>query len=476
MLNNIKWVAFSQAIKIICQVLSLVLLARWMSPTEYGLLAMVGVIVALGMLFRDFGTSAALIQKRRVSESLKDSVFTLNCIIGVLISLIIAVIAQNVADFFNQEKLVYVLIIIGLTFPITSLSSTQKALMERESKFKKLSNIESLSILISTMVCLVVAYNGGGVYSLVVQSILNSIISTFLIWKSSEWNPKKINLKMKQDIKEIWSFSGNLIAFNTVNYFYRNADRYIIGKVMVSAILGAYDLAYKIMLFPIQMITFVIGRALFPVFSELQSNEKEFNRVFIKVTVLIALCSFPILTGLMALNHEIINLVFGKEWVMVALLIFWLSPTGMMQALSSTTGGVLMAKGRTDILFRLGVLGAFLTLIGFFSAIYISNSIIFFTQVYLFSNVLNFFISIFFVCRFLKISFIHYINSIFPILINSIIMYLILFFSNSFDFMNLGLKIFLGSLVYLILLFFINNEIVNEIYVEFINKFKRALS
>lgn len=263
LINSVKWVLISQISKILCQVAVLILLARLMPPSEYGLIALSSIVVALGMLFRDMGTSAAIIQKNVLNNKVINAVFLLNMLLGLLVCVFLMASAQFFSAYFSQEKLSNVIILLSLTFPILSLATTQKALMERESDFKKLAFIECTSILLSTVLCILTAAIDGGVYSIVVQAISNALISTILIVNASGWSIRNVRFKDIRNIKELVSFSGNLFAFNLVNYSYRNTDKYIIGKNMTTTVLGAYDLSYKIMLFPIQTLTSVLSRAFF---------------------------------------------------------------------------------------------------------------------------------------------------------------------------------------------------------------------
>lgn len=435
---------------------------------------MASIVVALGMLFRDMGTSAAIIQKETLSAGLLNAVFLLNMFVGFFVFVFLLATAPLFSSYFSQDKLLYVLIMLSITFPIMSLSTTQKALMERVSNFKKLAYIESISIIFSTLLCVLAAFLNFGVYSIVVQAICNAVISTLLILKASDWSIRQSKLKDFIYIKEIIGFSGNLIAFNTVNYLYRNADKYIIGKNMSTAVLGAYDLSYKIMLFPIQTLTSVLSRAFFPAFSKLQNNTEEFNQLFLKNTLVISLLCFPMLIELMALREDFVQLVFGSEWMLVSSLLLWLSPVGIIQALGSSTGSVLMAKGRTDILFKLGCLGAFLTVSGFFLAVYLNSDIVEFCQIYLISNIINFTIASYYVCGLIQYKLMKYFLINLPVLISGIMTYLFLEFLN--DVLSQGLLTFIIKVIVGVLLFFslflvYSNIYINELLGGFLNKF-----
>ena len=461
LLNNTKWVAFAQFIKILCQIISLVVLARLIPPNEYGLMAMAGVVVALGFLFRDMGTSAALIQKQEISEDLKNAVFWLNVITGIVLAIAIVIASPIAAQYFSQAGLMPVLLLLSLTFPITSLASSHLALMERQSQFKKIAYIESSSSLIATILAIVAAYNEWGVYSLVVQSLVNALISTILIWKASRWLPSIYGYKYLKEIKQIFGFSGNLVAFNFINYFSRNADRYIIGRFMASAILGAYDLAYKIMLFPLQTLTFVVSRSMLPVLSKYQNNKKEFNETYLQALSWITFISFPLMTGMMVLRDSFVNLVFGVQWHLVASILWWLAPTGMLQSMNSTTGAVLTAKGKTNVLFYTGIMSAVIYLTCFLiSARY---DIVKFSEYYFYSNIIAVGLNLYILMRVINLELKTVFKALFPAIFSSIIMFTALDYSLSIlgrSFWDFILMIMIGVISYLIFYVMMPNNLV----------------
>ncbi|NWK74513.1 lipopolysaccharide biosynthesis protein [Acinetobacter sp. SwsAc6] len=469
--NNTKWVALAQFIKILCQIMSLVVLARLIPPNEYGIMAMAGVIVALGFLFRDMGTSAALIQKETINENLKNAVFWLNVLTGGLLAVVICLLSPLAVSYFNEPKLLKVLMLLSLSFPITSLASSHLALMERDSNFKKIAYIESISSLLSTLFAIFAAYKGAGVYSLVVQSLMNALLSTLLIWKSSNWIPSLYGYKYLKDIKQIIGFSGNLVAFNFINYFSRNADRYVIGHFMASTILGAYDLAYKIMLFPLQTLTFVVSRSMLPILSKHQNDTISFNDTYLKALSWITFISFPLMTGIMVLKDQFVAIVFGNQWSLVAGILWWLAPAGMLQSMNSTTGAVLTAKGKTNVLFYTGIMSAVIYVSGFL--ISVKYGIIEFSKFYFYSNVLAVGLNLLILFRLIDLNLRDLFGKIFPSIVSSFLMFFVLmnlkvFFDESV--LSFIFLIFLGMVLYI----FFNVLLPNNLISRFIDERKRV--
>lgn len=386
--NNAKWVAFSQVFKILVQLVNIVYLARLIAPSEYGIMAMALVVVNFGNLIRDLGTAAAIIQRKEINDNLINAVFWLNVFMGLSIALIIVGGSPFVSEFFHQPKLNSVLLLLALIFPISSSASAHLALLERDSRFKQIAFIEISSSLVSVVIALFMAYKGYGVYSLVFQAIILNAMSSIQLWRSSRWRPALSKIFDMSELKKIFGFSANLSIFNFLNYFTRNADNIIIGRFMSDSILGAYSLAYRVMLFPLQTLTFVAGRSLFPILSKHQDDNDKIRNTYLNCVFIILCLVVPLMTGLALLREPFVLLVFGQKWTLTGEILLWLAPTAILQSVLSTSGTVFMAKGRTDMLMTLGILSMILQVSAFI--IGVQYNIILFAKLYFIANLINF--------------------------------------------------------------------------------------
>ncbi|MFM4862521.1 MOP flippase family protein [Aeromonas media] len=356
--SNLKWVALSKVIQISLQLISLTVLTRLLDPSEYGLMAMATVVTNFTLIIRDLGTSAAIIQRKELNQGIKSTIFWLNMIMGASLALIILISAPVIAKLFNEQALISVLMWLAFSFPLASLGTAQQALLERESHFKKVASIEICAAAIALTVALVMAYQGFGVYSLVGQTLVSCGISTMWLWRSAHWRPSL--LFAKSELRQLLGFSGNLTAFNLINYFSRNADAMIVGHYFTAAVLGAYSLAYRVMLFPLQSLTSVVSRSLYPLMSRKQDDPTQTKDMYLKVLTVIASITAPMMAGLAVLRDPFVAITFGTQWTLVPSILLWLAPTGFVQSLISTTGSVFMAHGKTQLLMQLGILSAIL--------------------------------------------------------------------------------------------------------------------
>jgi O-antigen/teichoic acid export membrane protein len=362
-LVNLKWTSLSQIVKIAIQLISLTVLTRLVSPKEYGLMAMATIVINLVMVFRDLGTSAAIIQKNEITEITKSTIFWLNVFMGTFLCILIIALSPFIAQLFNEPRLQNVLILVSVSFPVASAASVHQSLLERNSLFSKITLIEVFSGLVSLVTALSLAYMGYGVYSLVFQTLVYSSLSTILFWLGNHWRP---GFEFsKKEIKYLVSFSGNLTLFNIINYLARNADGMIIGHKFSAALLGAYSLAYRIMLFPLQSLTFVAARSLYPVMSRLQNNKEETKKLYLKALICIATITAPMMAGIATIREPFILIIFGNKWGAVPNILFWLAPTGFIQSLVSITGSVFVSRGLTALQMKLGLFAAILYIFAF---------------------------------------------------------------------------------------------------------------
>ncbi|MET0534497.1 MAG: oligosaccharide flippase family protein, partial [Steroidobacter sp.] len=256
----------------------------------------------------------------------------------------------------------------AVSFPFLSGTTVHQALMERANRFSTVARIEIISLLTGFAVAVATAYAGAGAYSLVLQTLTVAVLSAVQFWIASDL---KVRWRWSTEhAKGLWGFSGNLFGFNLVNYFSRNADTMIIGRVLGPTHLGPYSLAYRVMLFPLQNLTFVATRALFPMMSRHQNSPQELGAMHLRLLSVISFFTAPMMAGLFVLREPFVDVAFGNGWDMVATLILWLAPIGFIQSLVSAGGIVFQALGRTDLLFRLGVLSSILHVAGFISGVH----------------------------------------------------------------------------------------------------------
>ncbi len=337
------------------QIGGLLVLARLLPPADFGLLAMAGAITTFAGVVRDMGTGSAVIQNRDLDDKVLSAVFWLNLLVGTALAALAILLAPLFAQAFKEPRIVAVLICLSLAFPIASSGIAHQALLERDSHFRRLTLISAIASICGLITAIALAFLGAGVFALIAQTLVSSTLSTVLLWASQHWRPSmRIQLG---ELRPLVGYSGNVFAFNILNYFHRNADTMIVGRFLGSVDLGIYNLAYRTVLFPLQNMTFVLTRAAFPAYSRSQHDLPAMARHYIGSLRIIVLITAPAMAFLWALREPLVDVLLGHQWARVADVVAWLAPVGFVQSMVSSSGTVLLATGRARTLRNLGLIG-----------------------------------------------------------------------------------------------------------------------
>ncbi|MBW2000317.1 MAG: lipopolysaccharide biosynthesis protein, partial [Deltaproteobacteria bacterium] len=252
MVKGTAWSILSQAVRLLLRLGVVAILARLLTPDDFGLIAMVTVFTNLLLLLNDLGIPAAIIQKQDLGENQLSSAFWLNLAEGLAITLIFIALAPLIAAFYSEDRLIAIVLVLSPTFLIASFGMIQFGLLSKWLDFKSLAMAEILSALLAGVVAIVLAFADVGVWSLVFQALTAAFVLAVLLWFFCAWRPK-LAFKWKHTA-EILDYGLFLTGFQFSNYFNRNLDNLIIGRFLGSESLGFYDIAYKSLLFPLQNI------------------------------------------------------------------------------------------------------------------------------------------------------------------------------------------------------------------------------
>lgn len=330
-----------------------VILARLLSPRDFGLIAMITVITSFVNIFAELGFSAALVQKQDVRQEHLSSVFWLNLGAGLLLTITLMAGAPLIAGFYQEPLLVPLTMLISITFLISSLNIVQNTLMTKALDFKTLSIVEIAAVGISGVVAIVMAYTGFGVWSLAVQSVVLSAVTAALLWKLSDWCP---DLTFKWGaIRDLLGFSMSLFGTKVLNYWVRNVDYLLIGRFLGTTPLGVYTRAYKVMLFPLANVSRVLSKVMFPFFSTIQEDKQRVKSVYLKMTRTIALVTFPMMMGLFITVEPFVLTLYGPKWVEMISVLQILCLVGMVQSIATLNGNLYLSQSRADLQFRVGL-------------------------------------------------------------------------------------------------------------------------
>jgi len=363
-LRGFKWSFLN---KIATQSLSLIfsiVLARLLSPDDFGLFAMITVFLNFGLLFKDFGFGHALIYQKDVSKTEFDSVFVLNMLTGVILTTLFFLLAPTIANFYDEPRLANLTKVFSVVFFIQAFGLVNLIELKKCIDFKSLSVIENSSLLISSLIAIGLAFYGFGVWSLIVRTITNMTLRTIIVFFVSNYRPV-LNFNIKV-VKKLWRYSMNVSLNGFLTYWVRNLDNLMIGKMLGQQSLGVYNIAYQIILLPISSISNVIKDVLFPSFSSIKNDINIIRSVYLKVIQTIALITFPTLAGIAILSDSFVLILLGEKWSSMISILPLLALVAMPQSIFTVNGTLYLNTGRPDIPLKINIISLPIYAIGFY--------------------------------------------------------------------------------------------------------------
>lgn len=341
---------------------AMIVLARLLSPEDFGVVAIAMVVLEMIKLFGEMGIASKLIQQPDEIEKYASAAFWLNILIATCLSILTVIVAPFAASFYANELVSPILMLLGLGFLLNSFGSVHSALLIRELDFKRRTLIDIVIGLLTKTVTIGMAIMGFGVWSLVVPQILSSPVQAFALWRICPWRPKfEFNFSCG---KEIYHFGKYMLGAGMMRYLSLNADYMIIGKLLGVFELGVYRFAYMVAHFPVDHVVRVVGRVSFPAFSKLQNDLNRFREAFLRMTRLLSLISFPLFLGMVPIAQEFVPLVFGEKWNGAIIPLQIIICFALIRSFVSPCGQIVVALGRPRIEFIFNLVQAPLLITG----------------------------------------------------------------------------------------------------------------
>ncbi len=338
-----------------------VILARLLSPEAFGLVAMVTVFVNFAASYTELGFGDALIHKQDCSSAHYSSIFWLNVLAGLLLTAVFMACSPLIAAFYHEPVLIPLTLVIAPQFVLNALKVVQHARLRKHLEFRKLAFIHVAALTASGTVAIVMALSGFGVWSLVAHTLLLTAVTVLLLWLLSDWRPTLVI--DWQAVRELASYSANVVGFSSLNYWARHADNLLIGRFVGTFALGIYSRAYSLMMLPLRIVSRSIGQVAFPALSVIQTDQKRVRELYLRVTRSTALVSFPMMVGLLIIADVFVLVVFGEKWAAMIPIVRILSIVGLHQSITTLEGSLYRSQGRADLQFRVGLVQSALTVI-----------------------------------------------------------------------------------------------------------------
>lgn len=367
------WVAIEKYSIMGIHLIVTMILARLLSPSDFGVITLASVCLAFISLLSEMGLGPAVIQQQEMSQKDIDSTFTFTILVGAFFSLVYFALSWSIADFYHNEKLIPICQLLSLIFFAGTINSLPETLMVKHQRFKEKA-VRSLALIsITGPLSIIAAYNGMGVYSLLITPFVNSIGIFFYNRRFYSCN---IDFHFSlAPIRKMASFSIYQFLFQFVNYFSRNLDKLIIGRSISMTALGYYDKSYRLIQMPHNNITSILVSVLQPNFSQYQNDKIAMSEKYLKVISLVAAISFPLGVTLCLCGPEMILLLYGAKWEAAIPCFQILALSIPFTMVNSTTGAIYQASNATKYLFYAGSINSGVMVLAFIIAAYWGGNI-----------------------------------------------------------------------------------------------------
>lgn len=388
-ISSVKWSAIE---KFVLQGMQFVLglcMARLLLPSDYGIVGMIAIFLAVSQTFVDSGFGSALIRKLDRTETDFSTVFYFNIIVAIFFYLVLFFCAPFIATFFRTPILCAILRVQSLTLIISSLIEVQNAKLTIELNFKALAKRSILATLISGLIGIGCAYCSLGVWSLVIQALLREIINVVFMWIYLPWKPMFVF--SWSSFRELGSFGSKLLASNLLHTIYMNLTTLVIGKCFSAKDLGYYNRGTQFAKLPVDTMNSVLGKVLYPILVKYQDDDEKLINMYRKYICVMSIFIFFGCTLLAAIAKPLILILLTEKWVNAIIYLQIFSFSIMFDHICSINLNLLMVKGRSDLFLRLEIIKKIISVLILFASIPfgvigICVSKIIYTQIAIFIN------------------------------------------------------------------------------------------
>lgn len=333
---------------------AMILLARWIGPTDFGLIGMIAVFIAIGKSLTDSGMSHSLIRTKEASESDYSTVFFVNISMSIIVYVAIYYLAPFIADFFGYNILIKLIRVYCLVFLFTAVSAVHLTILTKEMRFKQITKINFPPTIIGAALGLYLGYNGFGVWSIIWMFIVTELTRSILLLLFSKWQPKFIFSKSK--FKFHFNFGYKLMLSGLLDTVFKNIYNLIIGKYFSAQTLGFYERSKQFCEYPSSTLTGVLGKVTYPMLSKVQDDSVRLENIYRKLIRISFFIIAPLMLGLAAIGKPLFLLFLGKDWLPAVLFFQIICLAKILYPVHAFNLNILKVYGRSDLFLKLEII------------------------------------------------------------------------------------------------------------------------
>lgn len=331
-----------------------ILMARQLTPDDYGLIGLLSIFLAITQSLIDSGFSQSLIRSQNVKNQEYSTIFIFNLVLSISFYLLFYFLAPLISGFYNEPELTKITRFVALSFIFNGLSIIQNTILLKNLDFKVRANISIFSNILSGVLGVIMAYNNLGVWSLVGQVVSNSFFKFFFYWISCSWRP--IFVFDLLILKKHFKFGSKLMLSGLIGTFFDNLHALMIGKVYNSYQLGLFNQAKRLQELPVNTLSSTLQSVSFPLLSNVQQDSVKLIQNFKDLLRLVAFFSFPMMAILFFASKELILTLFSVKWIECDAIFKYLCIVGLTYPLSAISLNILKVKGRSDLFLKVEII------------------------------------------------------------------------------------------------------------------------
>lgn len=342
----------AQAADFILRLVSLMVLARLLGPKDFGLVGMVTAFTGVLVLFRDFGLSAAAIQRQNVTNEQLSTLFWINVAVGALLALFTAAMAPFVAAFYHEPRLVAVATALACSFLFNAAGIQHGAFLQRQMRFTALSVVSLISLVVSTAIAIGGAMAGYGYWALVAMTVIQPFINTVGVWLATGWIPGRPHRHV--GIRSMIHFGGTVTLNGIIVYSASNFEKVLLGRFWGADALGLYGRAYQLINIPTGNVNFAVGEVAFSALSRLQDDPVRLKSYFLKGYSLVLAITMPLTVACALFADDMIFVFLGPQWKAASIIFRLLSPTILVFATANPLSWLVTSLGMIRRSLKMG--------------------------------------------------------------------------------------------------------------------------
>lgn len=345
----------------IMQLFSTAILARLLTPTDYGVVAMAVVVIGFAEMFNNLGLSTVTIQQPEITHQQVSVLFWINIGLSLIIGVILIGCSPLVASFYNEPRVISIIVVLTGTFILGGSVIQHQALLRRQMRFGVLSIIQFSSMLSGVVIAVVAAFQGVGYWALIFMQVAVALCNFILTWIFCSWRPAfSIH---GEGVKSMLAFGGNLTGVTIVNYFSLKFDTFLIGKLFGATVLGLYTKAFEVLMLPVRQLSTPAQSVAISILSKLINEPQRYRNAYFKILNQVILFSVPGIAFMIATADLIFDLLLGQQWGEAARIFQILGCAGFPMVILISFDWLFITQGRSKEMLHWGLLSGFFTVL-----------------------------------------------------------------------------------------------------------------